>query len=312
VLDPLYQVIGWLLSLFYAIVPSRSYGLGIAIILLTMTVMAALFPLTAKQVRSMIAMQRVQPEIKRIQQQYKDDKQKQNEELLKFYQENKINPLAGCLPILVQMPVLISLYGVLRNIEDHVPTSSRLFRDLCRGVSTAAQCTGDIKQHLRFASMDLSVSPANAGQVADGFLERIPYFVAVALVVFLGWYQQRQTMLRQQQNPAMRDNPINKQMQVMAKVFPVLFGWFAYIASSGIVLYFVTSSLWRIGQQHLVLNKYYDEADAERARQQSKDKGASAGVEPDGGPEVARPEGARPAGGRPSPHTSRKKRKRRR
>ena len=111
-LSPLYKVIGFLLAAYYEFIPN----LGVCIILLTCTVMLVLFPLTAKQARSMIAMQRVQPEIKKIQQRYKDDKQKQNEEIMKFYQENKINPLAGCLPLLMQMPVFIALFRLLHRL----------------------------------------------------------------------------------------------------------------------------------------------------------------------------------------------------
>ena len=105
-LDPLYRVIGWLLAVFY--IPMHS--LGLAIISLTIVIMLVQFPLTAKQARSMIQMQRVQPEIKKIQQKYKDDKAKQNEELLKFYQENKINPLAGCLPMIITIPIGIAVF----------------------------------------------------------------------------------------------------------------------------------------------------------------------------------------------------------
>ena len=86
----------------------------------------------------MIAMQRAQPEIKKLQAKYKDDRSKLNEEMMKFYQENKINPLAGCLPLLVQMPVLLALFRVLRSIQDHVPTTghfNQLFRDLCGGTT---------------------------------------------------------------------------------------------------------------------------------------------------------------------------------
>ena len=105
-LDPLYRVIGWLLAVFY----NPPHSLGLAIIVLTIVIMLVQFPLTAKQTRSMIQMQRVQPEIKKIQQKYKDDKAKQNEELLKFYQENKINPLAGCLPMIITIPIGIAVF----------------------------------------------------------------------------------------------------------------------------------------------------------------------------------------------------------
>ena len=86
-------------------------------------IMLVQFPLTAKQARSMIQMQRVQPEIKKIQQKYKDDKQKQNEELLKFYQENKINPLAGCLPLIITVPDRHCRvpHVLARRSSDHLP-----------------------------------------------------------------------------------------------------------------------------------------------------------------------------------------------
>jgi YidC/Oxa1 family membrane protein insertase len=207
-------------------------------------------------------MQRIQPEIKKLQQQYKDDRQKQNEELMKFYQENNINPLSGCLPLVIQMPVLFALFRVLRSIQDHIPTTgqfNRLFTDLCAPATSAAACKNPVDMH--FLGLNLMVSPANSGSVTSSFIGRLPYFIAVAAVVASAWYQMWQTQLRQKRlgNAAAQNNPINKQMQVISRVFPIFFGWFAYIASSGLVLYFVTSALWRIGQQHLVLNKYYDE-----------------------------------------------------
>src|SRR5205085_12197174 len=119
-----------LLSVFYSVVPD----LGIAIVLLTMVIMVLLYPLTAKQAKSMIAMQRLQPEIKKLQAKYKGDRQKLNEETMKFYQENKINPLAGCLPLLVQFPILISLVSVLRNAYKYVPNTSKLYDALCHGL----------------------------------------------------------------------------------------------------------------------------------------------------------------------------------
>ena len=117
-LDPLYNAIGWLLAFFYAAVqqpraldhPADVHRHAVQ------------FPLIAKQTRSMIQMQRVQPEIKKIQAKYKDDRQKQNEELLKFYQENKINPLAGCLPMLVHDPDrLRRVPDVLAGLQTHLP-----------------------------------------------------------------------------------------------------------------------------------------------------------------------------------------------
>src|ERR671930_1442919 len=109
-----------LLAWFYDLWPSY----GVAIILLTLAVRLVLFPLTAKQAKSMLAMQRVQPELKRLQQKYKNDRQKLNEEMMKFYKEHQINPLAGCLPLLLQMPLFIILYRVIRGLTHTVITAT--------------------------------------------------------------------------------------------------------------------------------------------------------------------------------------------
>jgi len=102
--------IGAVLNGIYEVIPSY----GLAIILLTVLVRVVLIPLTVKQIRSMSAMQKVQPELKRLQQKYKGDRQKLNEEMMKLYREHGVNPLGGCFPLLMQMPVFIALYSVLR------------------------------------------------------------------------------------------------------------------------------------------------------------------------------------------------------
>src|SRR5437660_8908642 len=116
VLDPLYTGLGWVMAWLYALIPSY----GIAIILLTVAVRLVLYPLTVKQTKSMQAMQRLQPEIKRLQAKYKNDKQKLNEEMMKFYKENKVNPLSGCLPLILQLPLFIVLYRLIHDLTSTV------------------------------------------------------------------------------------------------------------------------------------------------------------------------------------------------
>jgi YidC/Oxa1 family membrane protein insertase len=254
--------IGWILAVYYSFIPN----LGVAIILLTITVMLVLFPLTAKQTRSMIAMQRLQPEIKRIQARYKDDKQKQNEEIMAFYKENKINPLSGCFPLLMQMPIFFALFQTLRHISGRVPKTGK-FSDLFQAVcphATAANnyvCKNPVGQ--KFLGMDLSISAAHANTVAHGFLGTLPYFLMVGLVILTGWYQTRQTMSRQ--TAAGGSSPMNAQAQMIGKVMPIAFGLISLNFASGLVLYFVTSNAWRIGQQQLVLNKIYEQEHAKAA-----------------------------------------------
>jgi YidC/Oxa1 family membrane protein insertase len=278
--DPLYNVIGWLLAFFYKLPP---HSLGLSIILMTLIVMAVQFPLIAKQTRSMIQMQRVQPEIKKIQQKFKEDRQKQNEELLKFYQENKINPLAGCLPMLLIIPIGFAVFGTFRNpgIQAHVPRQGsfqQLYVDLCtyddrvlppsvtiaKGATPEEKaslergsCTERIKddppQAMHFLGMELNRSTAEA--MEDGAGHAFPWLVILALVVFTGWYQVRQTQARQLRQGA----PINKQMQTITRVMPVFFGFISYGLPAATTVYFAVSNVWRIGQQHFVLNKMYEE-----------------------------------------------------
>src|SRR6202521_416705 len=154
-MDPLYKAFGWLLALLYSAIPN----LGVAIILLTVLVMLILFPLTAKQAKSMLAMQRVQPEMKRLQAKFKNDRQKLNEEMMKFYQENKINPLAGCLPLVVQMPIFITLFRLMREPYKHLSTTSDLYHDFCAkaggGFADKAHCGKSPLPHgLNFLSIN--------------------------------------------------------------------------------------------------------------------------------------------------------------
>jgi len=329
--DPLYHIIGWLLAILYLAPP---HSLGLAIIVMTIIVMALQFPLIAKQTRSMLQMQRVQPEIKKIQQKYKDDRAKQNEELLKFYQENKINPLAGCLPLLLIFPIGIAVFGTFRDpgIQAHIPrtgTANRLYVDLCGKATTPpGVCKRAIKEHtpsaMHFLGLKLNLSTAEA--LRDGVVQAIPWLILLAIVVLTGWYQVRQTQARQSKQGA----PVNKQMQTITRVMPVFFGFISFRLNAATTLYFAVSNGWRIGQQHFVLNKMYDEehaaAEARKAKPPPKDalpaddppqdapppkSGGQARRNPGGGGSTASGGGAskpRPAGS--NPPRRKKKRKR--
>jgi YidC/Oxa1 family membrane protein insertase len=228
-LDPLYDAVGYVLAFFYALIPN----LGVAIILLTVTVMLLLFPLTAKSARSMLAMQRLQPEIKKLQAKHKGDRQKLNEEMMKLYQENKVNPLGGCLPLLVQFPVFIALFGVLRDLS--APSGTALFKDI-----EAAEPGGP-----EFLGMDLSKLATDSH--AD-FLAAVPYYILVGLVFFTGYLQSQQSK---------RNTPAgaNPQMQMITRVLPLILGVTSLFFPSGLVLYFFVSNLWRVGQQELIMRK---------------------------------------------------------
>src|SRR6266516_2137727 len=212
-LDPLYNAFGAVLAFFYAIIPNE----GVAIILLTITVMLVLFPLTAKSARSMMAMQRLQPE------------------MMKLYQENKVNPLGGCLPLVVQFPVFISLFHVLRSTAATVPLGSQLYKDIL-----AAKPNG-----LTFLGMDLSLKATDSH---SSLWVALPYYILVGAVFLTGFLQSRQS----QRNTPPGGNP---QMQMVTKVLPIAFGAFSLFFPAGLVLYFLVSNLWRLGQQELIMRK---------------------------------------------------------
>jgi len=248
--DPVYNFFGGILAFFYSIIPN----LGIAIILLTILVMLVMFPLTAKQAKSMMAMQRAQPEIKKLQAKYKNDRAKLNEEMMKFYQENKINPLAGCLPLVVQMPVFLALFRVMREPYKHIPKSSSLYAAFC--TPTSGIHKGQVQMHacnvpkqglpnpLYFLGMNLS---QHATAVTGGFLDALPYFILVGLVVVTGFMQARQSR---------RNAPnMNSQMAMVTSILPIGFGLFSLQFPAGLVLYFLVSNLWRLGQQEIIMRK---------------------------------------------------------
>jgi YidC/Oxa1 family membrane protein insertase len=148
-IEGLLKGLGGLLAFFYGVIPSY----GLAIILLTILVRVALFPLTWRQTRSMQAMQQLQPKLKELQRKHKGNRQKLNEEMMKLYKEHQVNPLGGCLPLLLQLPVFFALYAVLRGQIAHaaIPAETlnagALEQATCRPSSTPAP-TGTVSDQI--------------------------------------------------------------------------------------------------------------------------------------------------------------------
>lgn len=241
--DALFTGLAWLLSAFYALVPNYA----IAIALLTVAVMLLLFPLNAKAVRSQAAMTKLQPELKRIQQKYKDDPQQQNAEVMALFKEHGTSPFGCALPLLVQMPVFIIMYQVLRGLTNrakdgffdpkYLDKGSRLYQDL-HGART-----------MKSFGIDLSET---ASQLAsESFLRAIPVFILIAGVVASSYWQQRM-MSRRNPQQNVDDNPMMKQMQTMTRIMPLMFLFIGFTTPAGLNVYFLTSALFRIGQQWMI------------------------------------------------------------
>jgi YidC/Oxa1 family membrane protein insertase len=238
----LQELLGGTLSFFYDLVPN----FGIAIILLTILIGLILFPLTLKQTRSMKAMQEIQPEVKRLQKEMKHDRQAQQQAMMELYREKGVNPAAGCLPLILQMPIWFALFSVLRSFGGSnplkwVPGGSSL--------ETAVELAGEGGHQLDFLWMDLTITPSDAFNL--GFATAIPYLLVIGLVMITAYWQQRQTMARatarndgqQQQQPG----------QAVMKIFPFFFGFISFSLPAGLVVYFAASQMFRIGQQAIIL-----------------------------------------------------------
>jgi YidC/Oxa1 family membrane protein insertase len=233
----MFDILAGLLAFFYDHVVS-DYAFAIA--LLTITVMLVLSPLTWKGTRSMLAMQRLQPEIKRLQAKHKNDRQALNEAMMAFYKEHQVNPLAGCLPQLVQLPVLIVMFNVIRGLTKTV--NGEAAPKYISHATDLYQALRDGAGHMVSLGMDLSKS-ASQSHGSDA----VPLYILIALVVASSFWQSRQMTAR---NPAAAK--ANPQMQVMQRVFPLISGLISFNLPGGVVLYFFVSNLFRIAQQSLM------------------------------------------------------------
>jgi YidC/Oxa1 family membrane protein insertase len=244
--DPFFDAIAGLLAWFYEL-PVIGGSYGAAIVLLTLTVMVLVTPLTLKGTRSMMTMQALQPEIKRIQQEYADDRVRMNEEMLAFYKENQINPVGGCLPLLLQMPVFILLYQVIQGLTrmgddgtfdpKYLDQSSELYQSL------------DNSTEMVSWGLDLAESAADA--LRDSFVHGLPYMVLIVLVAATSYIQQKQISGR---NPNME---MPAQQKMLLRVMPVFFAFISFNFAAALVVYFFVSNLYRIGQQAYISKKIY-------------------------------------------------------
>ena len=183
-----FKIFGTALAGFYALIPS----FGLAIILLTILVRVVLLPLSIKQTKSMREMQRIQPEIKKLQAKNKGDRQKMNEELMALYKEHGVNPLGGCAPLLLQFPVLIGLFYVVRDPEKYVSATTSLFKDLVSQPLATHQFLG-LRLDCSSSAALSGADPSNVGQVCgDGVISALPYLALVLLMGFTTYYQQKQ------------------------------------------------------------------------------------------------------------------------
>jgi YidC/Oxa1 family membrane protein insertase len=261
IFHPVFELFGLILAGLYAIWPN--YGFAIAG--LTIIIMLALTPVTVKSTKSMLAMQRLQPEMKKLQAKYKgpENREQLNQEMMRLYKENGTSPFGACLPSLLQMPFLIVLYTLIRGLSTTVSHGQQYINQfgqkaVCqlktcgapRYIPTNSQMHHDLvvsqgQMHWWFG-MDLSSYPFSH-HGANQALLTLPYLVLIAAAMFLQYFQMKQMNSRNPQAAA-----ANPQMQTMQKFFPIIFGVIYLKVPAGATIYMVVSSAMRIATQEVM------------------------------------------------------------
>jgi len=224
---------------------------GLSIVVLTIIFRLLLWPLTVKQTRSMQNMQKIQPLMKEVQEKYADDREKQNEEMMKLYSEHKVNPLSGCLPMLLQMPLLFAFYSVLaapvpETIEETgaivVAKAGPLAQELGYAVGDPYVAVDRIRGSFLGIIPDIMLSPKAA--MENGALYALPFLIL--LVVFGA-----SIILPALITPQSDASPQAKQQKMMSYTMAVFLVFVGYSIPAGALLYYDVSSLFAVGQQYL-------------------------------------------------------------
>lgn len=207
---------------------------GLAIIILTLIVRLLITPLMTRSTRSSAKMQVLQPQMQELQERYADDPERLRQEMSKFYSENKFNPLGGCLPILLQMPIFFALFSVIRNIEVISGGHASFFNII----------------------PDLSVGPAQVIGTAG--------IQGAAIYIFLDVLFGGLTLIPMLLNTQVSQDPAQQRTsRIMGIVMAVWMVWIGWGLPSGVLLYYNTSALWQVAQQQLVTKRVIAAAKAE-------------------------------------------------
>lgn len=258
IFSPIYSFFGGILKFFYDI--SGNYG--VAIILFTLAVNVILLPLTWKQQKSTTKMQSIQPELKKIQQKYKNDKEKLNMEMMKLYKDNDINPMGGCLPLLIQLPIIFILYQIvyrpltymLSMAPDAIEALKTTYNlhDYSAEIKIAA-LDPSINIDFNFLGLNLSETPSFSN---FHWLWLIPALAGITTFA-LSWLTTKQSNARKTEK---EENSTADTMQTMTKIMPLITVWFAFNFPAGIGFYWIMNNLFKMIQQ-IAVNKILSKED---------------------------------------------------
>jgi len=244
----MFEAAAWVIAFFYGLVPDYSFALA----MVAVVVMLLITPLTLKSTKGMLEMQRLQPEMKKMQQQFKGDRQKLNEAMMKLYQEHKVNPLASCLPLLAQMPVFIIMFRAISGLTSRKVGGAFEPKYLDKSSDIYQSLVG--KSEMLSFGVDLAKTPLRAMQ--DDFVSGLVYALLVLLLAGLYLVQQRMIASRTV-SPTMSANQA-KLMQYM----PVAFAVFQIWLPTALVVYYMMQAVIRIVQQQYITQRFYKKDDS--------------------------------------------------
>jgi len=241
--------VSWVIVQFHKVYgavfgPDTGWAWGLSIVSLVILIRICLIPLFVKQIKSTRAMQTLQPEMKKIQERYKNDKQRQSEEMMKLYKETGTNPLSSCLPILAQSPFFFALYHVLNGIA----TGSTI------GVINDSLLASARKAHIVGAPLAAKFTDGSSKVEALGAsLTDVRVVTAIMIVLMSAsqFYTQRQLMTKNVDTTV--KTPFMQQQKMLMYVFPVMFAVFGINFPVGVLVYWLTTNLWTMGQQMYVI-----------------------------------------------------------
>ncbi|MEU5043616.1 membrane protein insertase YidC [Streptomyces griseorubiginosus] len=242
--------VSWVIVQFHKVYgaifgPDTGWAWGLSIVSLVILIRICLIPLFVKQIKSTRAMQTLQPEMKKIQERYKNDKQRQSEEMMKLYKETGTNPLSSCLPILAQSPFFFALYHVLNGIA----TGDTI------GVINESLLASARKAHIFGAPLAAKFKDGSATVQALGATVTDVRVVTAVMIILMSasqFYTQRQLMTKNVDTTV--KTPFMQQQKMLMYVFPVMFAVFGINFPVGVLVYWLTTNVWTMGQQMYVIH----------------------------------------------------------
>lgn len=302
ILNPFYDAIAWLVVHIHGLVTfvGPNWSWAIAIVLLTIFMRILLIPLFVKQIKSQRAMAAIQPQMKALQQKYKNDRVKQQEEMQKLWREAGVNPLMGCLPLLPQIPIFFALFHVLDAL--HPSLLNPATGQACKAVSATCQYHFSAIHGMTLAQVQAAAHAKIFGvPIAAAFSSpssllhflgasptstRILCGLLTLLMVATTFITQRQLMAR---NTATGGTQMPSQQKVILYVLPLFFLIYGYKFPVGVLLYWLTTNLWSMGQQLIVIRRMDATAAAKTASVAPPPAGPAPGAKPQAPQPVDRP-----------------------